>query len=332
MEYYLAPMEGITTHIYRNAYHKYFRPMDKYFTPFLVPHSKKGFSQKEIRETAPENNRGLRLVPQILSNHGEDTLNTIRKLEQYGYEEVNLNFGCPSRTVVSKYRGSGFLAKPEELNRYLDEVCAGTRIRISVKTRIGRDSPEEFFRLLDIYNQYPLEELIIHPRTQKDFYGNTPNLEMFAYAVEESRLSLCYNGDIFLPRDCEKLCRKFPEVSRIMAGRGIIADPFLTERIEGGRRKRPTGAGDADGALDGQGRGDGWKRLRRFHDEVYYGYREISSGDLPALFKMKEIWTYMLKLFPENKKAAKKIKKAEKHEDYQNAVEELFSRPFSPEL
>ena len=50
MKYYLAPLEGITTNIYRNAYHKYFAPMDKYFTPFLVPHSKKGFAAKELRE------------------------------------------------------------------------------------------------------------------------------------------------------------------------------------------------------------------------------------------------------------------------------------------
>ncbi len=316
MEYYLAPMEGITTHIYRNAYHKYFRPMDKYFTPFLVPHSKKGFSEKEVREIAPENNRGLCLVPQILSNHAQDTLNTVRKLEQYGYEEVNLNFGCPSKTVVSKYRGSGFLAKPEELDRFLDQVFKGTRARISVKTRIGRDEPEEFYRLLEIYNQYPLEELIIHPRTQKDFYGNIPNLEMFAYAVKESRHPLCYNGDIFTARDCENICRRFPEVSRVMAGRGVIADPFLTGRTEGFLKHREVM----------------WERLFGFHDQVYHGYRQISSGDLPALFKMKEIWTYMMKLFPENKKLAKKIKKAEKHGDYQKAVEELFSWAASSEL
>lgn len=332
MDYYLAPMEGITTHIYRNAYHKYFRPMDKYFTPFLVPHSKKGFSEKEIRETAPEYNRGLRLVPQILSNHGEDTLNTIRKLEQYGYQEVNLNFGCPSRTVVSKYRGSGFLAKPEELDRFLDVVFKGTEVRISVKTRIGRDVPEEFFRLLDIYNQYPLEELIIHPRTQKDFYGNSPDLGIFAYALKESKIPLCYNGDVFSPRDGERLCRKFPEVSRMMIGRGLIADPFLPERIERDRGGETAEGGKTARAAAVPAGREAWKRLRDFHDEVYFGYREISSGDQPALFKMKEIWTYMLRLFPENKKIAKKIKKAEKHEDYRNAVEELFSGVFSLEL
>lgn len=105
--YYLAPLEGITTYIFRNAYHRYFYPMDKYFTPFLVPHSKKGFSAKEKREILPENNEGLYLVPQIMSNHADECLKTIEKLRVYGYKEVNLNMGCPSKTVVSKGRGAG---------------------------------------------------------------------------------------------------------------------------------------------------------------------------------------------------------------------------------
>lgn len=121
-KYYLAPMEGITTYIFRNAYHKYFRKMDKYYTPFFVPHSKRGLNLKEQEEILPAHNAGLFVVPQILSNNGNDCVQTIEKLKRYGYEEINLNFGCPSRTVASKYRGSGFLAKTEELDRFLDTV------------------------------------------------------------------------------------------------------------------------------------------------------------------------------------------------------------------
>ncbi len=316
MQYYLAPLEGITTQIYRTAYHKYFRPMDKYFIPFLVPHTKKGFSVKEIRELSPENQEGLYVVPQILSNNGEDTLDTIRKLQEYGYKEVNLNFGCPSKTVVSKYRGSGFLAKPEELDRYLDTVMKGTKIRVSVKTRIGRDEPEEFHRLLCIYNQYPLQELIVHPRTQKDFYGKTPRWEYFAYAVKESKNPLCYNGDIFTPEDGKRLEEQFPKIEKLMLGRGVIANPFLTELME--KSSEEPGTARQPQVMNKN-------LLREFHDEVYDNYRKISSGDLPALFKMKELWTYMLKIFPEDKKLAKKIKKAESPAHFLNAVAELFA-------
>lgn len=309
MKYYLAPLEGVTTQVYRNAYHKYFRPMDKYFTPFLVPHTKKGFSAKEIREIDPANNEGLFVVPQILSNRAEDTVNTIRKLEQYGYGEVNLNLGCPSKTVVSKNRGSGFLALTDELDHFLEEIFEKTEIKVSVKTRIGRDDPEEFYRLMEIYNKYPLEELIIHPRTQKDFYGNVPNLAMFGYAVEHAGSPLCYNGDLKCREDKEKLLGQFPHIPALMLGRGLIANPFLVTFMEAENEKAVV-----DKVV-----------LRNFHDALYEGYGQISDGILPVLFKMKEIWTYMKVLFPEDKKRIKKLKKAEKAADYELAVEELFT-------
>ena len=164
MKYYLAPLEGVTSHIYRRAYHTCFCPMDKYFTPFLVPHTKRGFNSRERREILPQNNPGMYLVPQIMSNDADGFLKTEEKLREYGYEEVNLNLGCPSKTVVSKNRGSGFLSKTEELDRFLDQIYRGTKGKISIKTRIGRYSPDEFEEILRIYNQYPVEELIIHPR------------------------------------------------------------------------------------------------------------------------------------------------------------------------
>ena len=219
MKYYLAPLEGITTYIYRRAYHQHFTAMDKYFTPFLVPHTKKGFSTKEKNDVMPEHSPGMNLVPQIMSNQAESFLHTVEKLKVYGYEEVNLNLGCPSKTVVSKGRGSGFLADPEGLDRFLDEIFKKCDVRISIKTRIGKDDPEEFVQLLDIYNQYPVEELIIHPRVQKDFYKNQPDLDVFRDAVARSKIPLCYNGDIFTLKSHEEIRREFPQVDTFMLGR-----------------------------------------------------------------------------------------------------------------
>ena len=201
MKYYLAPMEGITGFIYRNAYEKFFGNIDKYFTPFIVPTSSKSFKTKELRDVLPENNGDLNIVPQILTNDFEGFINTSRKLQQLGYNEINLNLGCPSGTVVSKNRGSGFLAKREELDKFLNDIFKINNMKISVKTRIGKDSPEEFYELIKIYNKYPMEELIIHPRTREDFYGNKPNLEVFKDALSLSTNQVCYNGDIFAVED-----------------------------------------------------------------------------------------------------------------------------------
>ncbi|GAA0075695.1 tRNA-dihydrouridine synthase family protein [Clostridium sp. CTA-5] len=305
MKYYLAPMEGITGYVYRNSYEKFFNNIDKYFTPFIVTNKSKSLKTKELRDVLPENNKGMNIVPQILTNDSEGFILTSRKLQQLGYNEVNLNLGCPAGTVVSKNRGSGFLAKREELDRFLEEIFKIDDMKISIKTRIGKDSSEEFYELIKLYNKYPIEELIIHPRTQKDFYGNKPNLEVFKDALSLSTNPVCYNGDIFTSDDYNKLIKTFPEVETVMLGRGILANPGLMNKIKNNT--------DIDK-----------KVLKDFHDEIFNKYRELFNEDRNAIFRMKELWGYMIYIFSDNKKYAKKIKKAQKLSDYNEAVLSLF--------
>ncbi|MPM01359.1 tRNA-dihydrouridine(16) synthase [bioreactor metagenome] len=306
MKYYLAPMEGITGFIYRNSYKKFFDNIDKYFTPFIVPTSSKGFKTKELRDILPENNKGINIVPQILTNDSEGFITTARKLQQLGYSEINLNLGCPSGTVVSKNRGSGFLAKREELDIFLDEIYKIYDMKISIKTRIGKDSPEEFYELIKIYNKYPLEELIIHPRTREDFYGNKPNLEVFKDGLLLSSNPVCYNGDVFTLEDHNRLSKEFLELNTIMIGRGILANPGLIDEIKNNIFINK-------------------KVLKEFHEEIFNNYREIFNDDNIALYRMKELWGYMIYIFSDNKKYAKKIKKAQRVDDYSEAVLSLFN-------
>lgn len=305
MKYYFAPMEGITGYIYRNAYKKFFDNIDKYFTPFIVPNNSRSLKTKELRDILPENNKGINIVPQILTNDSEGFIFTANKLKQLGYDEINLNLGCPSGTVVAKNRGSGFLAKRDELDKFLEEIFKIDDMKISIKTRIGKDTSDEFYKLIEIYNKYPMEELIIHPRTQKDFYGNKPNLEVFRDALKLSKNNICYNGDIFTKEDNDKLIREFNQVNKFMLGRGILANPGLINEIKN------------NAFIDK-------KTLKNFHDEVFNEYRELFNEDRNAIFRMKELWGYMVHIFSDNKKYAKKIKKAQKLDAYNDAVSSLF--------
>ena len=305
MKYYLAPMEGITGYIYRNAYEKFFHNIDKYFTPFIVANKSKSLKTKELRDVLPENNKNMNIVPQILTNDSEDFIVTSKRLEQLGYNEVNLNLGCPSGTVVSKNRGAGFLALRDELDRFLEEIFTLNNMKISIKTRIGKDSPEEFYELIKIYNKYPLEELIIHPRTRNDFYGNKPNLDVFKDALSLSKAEVCYNGDIFTVDNYNNLVKKFPKVKKVMLGRGILANPGLIGEIKEGT------------FIDK-------KVLKEFHDEILNNYIELFKEEKNAIFRMKELWGYMIYIFSDNKKYAKKIKKAQKLREYNEAVSSLF--------
>lgn len=309
MELYMAPMEGLTGYIYRNAYHACFTPMDEYFTPFISPHSTCAMSSRELNDVLPEHNKGLKVVPQILTNQAQDFLLVSRILREYGYGHINLNLGCPSGTVVSKHKGAGFLFLKEDLDRFLDAVLKGLEqmdMELSVKTRLGVYSPDEFYELLDIYNRYPLKLLVIHPRVRTDYYKNAPNREMFCYGLQTSRNPVCYNGDIFTAQDFSQIKEAYPKLDKVMLGRGIIANPGLVGGIRTGQR------------LDKA-------RLREFHGLVYEGYREILSGDRNVLFKMKEIWVSMIRIFSDNGKYIKAVKKAQRFGEYEAAVSRIFS-------
>ncbi len=305
MRFYFAPMEGLTGYIYRNAYNAFFNNIDKYFSPFISANQSGSLKTRELNDILPENNQGLVLIPQIMTNNAKDFIHTSKKIKLLGYEEVNLNLGCPSRTVVSKNKGSGFLAKREELDVFLEEIFSQGVTKISVKTRIGKTQPEEFCELMEIYNKYPIEELTIHPRLQTDFYKNKPNLKVFKEALSTSKNSICYNGDIFTFKDYKEFTADFPGVGSLMLGRGLLANPGLVNDIKNNIK------------LDKN-------LLKEFHDKLYSDYKEVLFGDTNVLFKMKGLWFYMISMFSDNEKHAKKIKKSERLYDYDAAVSSLF--------
>lgn len=308
-QYYLAPMEGITNATFRRTYHAHFKSMDKYFTPFLCPHTKRDLTTKEKKEILPENNEGMYVVPQILTNQAEGFLETAGKLEQYGYREINLNLGCPSKTVITKGRGSGFLAFPAELREFLDEIFSKTNLKVSIKTRIGRDDTLLWEELLSIYSEFPLEELIIHPRIQKEFYKGTPHMEAYEAAYRIKNCSICYNGDMFCKEEIENFWKRFPNTDAMMLGRGILRDPCLYEKLFESE--------EMDASV--------WKqKVRSFHDALLDAYIEEMSGDRNVLFKMKELWFYLWESFDGSKKLIKKLKKSGSVSEYLRVVEEIF--------
>ena len=311
-QFYLAPMEEVTGYVYRNVYHAMFGDMDRYFTPFIAPTKKKILKTREWKEVAPENNQGMNVVPQILTNDTEQFLDTCNMLIGLGYHEVNLNLGCPAATVVSKKKGSGFLDDIGRLDQFFEtvfeEIAAlpeERKCRVSVKTRIGMEFPEEFEDIMEVYNRYPFSEIIIHPRLQKDYYQNHPNLDVFGEALKQSAHPVCYNGDIFTKEDYDTFCGRFPTVERVMLGRGVVTNPGLVREIRTGQTITTT-------------------ELEEYHDRLYAGYREAMGSEKDALFKMKEVWSYLGKMFPESERELKKVRKANRPEEYQEAVRRVF--------
>ena len=326
MKIYFAPLEGITNYVFRNMHHRHYQGVDKYFTPFISPAPSQRMKEKELKDVFPENNEGIPLVPQIMTNRSADFLELARTLQGMGYGEINLNLGCPSGTVVSKKKGSGFLTETGALDRFLDEICedpliASGQVRFSVKTRIGRYSAAEWPLLQEIYDRYPLEELIIHPRVQKDMYRNEPNREIYAQAAREMQKRPVYNGDLFTPEDFGNFLGDFPQTEAVMLGRGMIRNPELGEiaaRIATDPETFRQAGGDADPyRMD-------IDRFERYIRELIGTYEEHLFGEKTVLFKMKDIWNLVMDGYPDYPKIAKRIRKCTRLAEYEDIVAEML--------
>ena len=301
MRYYFAPMEGLTDSVYRRLHHKYFGGVDRYYMPFISPTVHRTLTHKEDRELPMAESVNFVAVPQVLTRVPGDFLWAAEQCRDRGYQEVNLNVGCPSGTVVSKGKGAGMLADPGELARFLDEIFGKSPLPVSVKTRIGLSSREEFPALLEVFNQYPIKELTVHPRVRKAFYAGAVDMEMFRYAAENAKMPLCYNGDINSREKADAIGKAFPKVGSVMIGRGLVADPgmFCTE-------------------------GTGVEALEAFHDALLEEYLVLFGGSRNAMFRLKENWSYLLPRFQNSEKLAKQLRKTTDLGEYRAIVSQIF--------
>ena len=301
-----APMEGVTSCIYRSVHAACFPGADRYYAPFLAPDGSGKVKLSALRDLLPENNpRGLP-VPQILCNRAEPFLALSRELAAMGYEELNLNAGCPSGTVVPKHKGAGLLLDLDSLDRMLADIYSRCELKVSMKTRLGVESTAEFPAILDLYDRYPLAELIVHARDRNGMYRSTPDLNAFSAALEQSRAPVCYNGNVLDRRSYDVVMSTFPALERLMLGRGAVTNPALFRILRGGE---PLAASE----------------LRDFLDRLCGALRESGVQEHHVLGRLKEVWYYVNHMFPGADRELKRLNKAGTLTDYRAAVTEIFS-------
>ncbi len=310
MQHHCAPLEGLTDSIYRQTHHKYFGGVDCYYMAFLSPTMHHSLTAREKRDLPPADSVPFRAIPQILTKSPEDFLWAGQVCRDLGYEEVNLNLGCPSGTVVSKNKGAGMLRDPEALHGFLEEIFSASSVKISVKTRLGLEDPEEFPEILEVLNRFPLESLTIHPRVQKQFYKGTVFMESFRWAAEHCTCPVIYNGDLCTQARIQEIETAFPKLQGLMAGRGLIGNPALFDR----------GLPDR-------------KTLSQFHQELLEGYRSAFGSDRNAMFRLKEAWQYLLCLFEDGQKLGKELRKTTSFDRYLEITRRILEElPMREEL
>ena len=356
MNIYYAPMEGITTYLYRQLHNEYFGGVDKYFTPFISVFPDHYIKKRDEREIDPANNEGMKTVPQVLANSSKELVWIFKKLIAMGYDEVNLNLGCPSGTVTAKGRGSGFLKDPQMLDVFFDEVFdkLGDDARmLSVKTRIGYLDASEMEHLSEIYAKYPIKELTIHPRIRKQFYKGLPDMDVFEKALVASSCPVCYNGNVFTLSDYNNINQKYGDHAidnKDMSDSDAITntnnsiqiesnDVLKTNDIIGIYHQNTSGCSDnkissvmlgrgivADPSLGRQIKGGDKMtkaEFREFRRALENMYKEHLKDSHNVHNKMKEMWFYMSQSFEGTDKYIKNILKSKSFSEYQAAVNTL---------
>ncbi len=311
MQIYFAPLEDVSGYLFRNIFNGFFPGIDRFYAPFIsAMEPGRRHKRREIEDVSPENNPGVELIPQILTNNPKDFLNTAEILMDMGYKEINFNLGCPSKDVVARGKGSGFLEYPDRLDAFFEEVFEGLQdkdIRLSVKTRIGRRDTANIERLIGVFNRYPLSEVTVHPRLGKDFYRGEPDMESFRRFYEELKHPVIYNGDVLTCEDIRRLEGDYPNLKAVMIGRGFIRNPALAREYKGGE---PLSIPE----------------LREFLQKLYREYQEKLNAEKYALDKMKELWSWLKDnpFFSDKQREARSILKARTCVEYESAVRMIF--------
>ncbi len=309
----LAPFRGITNRAFRNAFSRHIGGCDLLYAPFISGTGTKKVHPDKLRDLIPFNHRAT-VIPQILSNSAEEIILLGNTLSDHGYRTLNWNLGCPFSRIAHKKKGSGMLPYPELLDRMLDKICGQVHIGISVKTRLGHQHPDEISKIWPVLNRYPLEEIILHPRTGKQLYRGQADPAAFAALRKAFRHPLTYNGDIANISVFHKLRELLPGQSSWMPGRGILIDPFLAHAI---RNALP----------DEKNRRS---RLADFHRELQEHAASI-PGESKQLGWMKAVWHYLAGSFENSAGVSERIKQSRNRQAFQAAVEYTFQQPFSGE-
>ena len=306
----LAPLQGFTDVTFRNVWATHFSGIDEAIAPFISTMGQQRLKLTRLKDVAPEDNQKLLVIPQILGNVSTDFIFLAQRLHEMGHNQINWNLGCPHSKIANKHRGSGLLLYPEKIDELLGQIIPSISASLSVKIRLGRRTKDEIYSLLTMFDRHSLEEIILHPRTGIQMYQGTSDHDAFEKAIQSSRHTFTYNGDIIDLASFKKVRDRFPGINRFMIGRGILSNPFLAEEIKQMRKNSTPRI----------------ERLKGFHDDLLAEYDKIFSGPAHLASRMKGFWNYLGPSFQESKKPLKHILKATSLPAYTDRVEAFFDQ------
>ena len=289
----LAPMQGITDHIFRNTHHKHFGAFHEMMAPYILAHGEKAPRQNILKKIFQHQLTEFKLVPQLLGNDANAMIIFCNQLQEIGYTEVNWNLGCPYEFVTKKKRGSGLLPHPDIIKQILKDLFPQIKVDFSVKIRLGLSDQNEIYAVLDVLNHFPIKEIIIHPRTADQKYDGKVFLEEFKKYLQITKHQVVYNGDIYTKDDFLSYKNMFPTIHRWMIGRGVLINPLLPSLIL---------------EKSSKSKEERYNQFIAFYNDIYQQYKQKIRNSSRLLNRTKEIWSYQSQAFDKSEEVFNTIK------------------------
>ena len=313
----LAPLRGVTVATFRREFVRHYGGFEAAVAPFIPTVAGDRVRPALLRDVSdPTEEAPMELIPQIIGKEPSHLSPMAEALRALGYRRMNLNCGCPWKFVAKKGRGSGLLRDADALRRMLEAGCAAMPGGFSVKVRLGLNDASLLAERVEVFNEFPLEYVVVHPRTAAQMYEGEVDLDAFEALLPRFRAPVVYNGDIRTAADFLRLHARFPSVRDWMIGRGAVSDPLLPLRIHAALE-----GGVPDARLP-----DEAGRLHRFHDALYAAYRAELFGPAPVLGRMKELWGYLYTSLPNGRDALRRIQRSATLAEFERHSAAAFDR------
>jgi len=307
MQISLAPMQGYTDAVFRSAISR-IGGIDIFYAPYMKIENGE-IRTKYLNDISRLNNVGINLVPQVLTNKAEELIRAAETASDLGYGELNWNLGCPYPMATKRRLGAGLLPYPEIISEILDAFEGRTGIKLSVKMRLGLNSDDEIWKVIDVLNKHKISEIILHPRIAKQMYKGEADKSILPSVILQSAHPVAYNGDIRKHSDAQQLISDNPQLSHFMIGRGLLFNPLLAKEIKG----EPA---------------DVFQRRSNLHKlatDVAQHQLVRLQGEAHFVQKMTTYWEYWSHMFVNQHKVLKTVKKCRSVAEYDSVVQGFFA-------
>lgn len=232
----LAPMQDVTDLAFWRLVRSY-GGADLYVTEYFRVYPTSTLDPTILRAVT-ENPTGCPVIAQIIGDDIPALVRTAGQLQAYPIAGIDLNLGCPAPIVCRKRAGGGLLREPERIDAILAALRDAVTTRLTVKARVGFDSPALFDDLLGVMARHRLDLVTVHGRTVTELYRSQVRYDLIARAVRRLPCPVLANGNV---SSAAKALRILEETRArgVMIGRGAIRNPWIFAQIRQALRGEP---------------------------------------------------------------------------------------------